>query len=393
MGASLIALLTFVAGAQADAALRPASGAPDPRQMVITAGDVGGAKVTSQHYYKDTAFPSAYTREFDAGKVGSARFVYLDTEAGIGTSAANTARFFGTTRKVFGTKAFAKEFAKEIEAGTGGIGLVKVTRVGRPRSLGVGSSSFDVAISMRVLGVHTDAHLTVFAVERALGELILVGEPGRRVGAPTMTRLARLVAGRMTSALRPRNTGLPAISGPAQVGQTLTASPGTWSGSSLAFAYQWQRCDSAGGSCADISLATGQGYVLVPADAGSTVRVVVMARNSIGSASATSPATTAVAAAPGTPTPTSPPVVSGTAQVGQTLSATTGSWTGSPTGFAFQWQRCSPAGASCVAIDGATAATYAVVAADRGSTLRVTVTATNGAGSTTVPSTPTAVVP
>ena len=52
----------------------------------------------------------------------------------------------------------------------------------------------------------------------------------------------------------------------------------------------------------------------------------------------------------GAPTNTTLPTITGTAQVGQTLTASTGAWDGSPTSFAFQWQRCSAAGTSCVSI-------------------------------------------
>ena len=92
------------------------------------------------------------------------------------------------------------------------------------------------------------------------------------------------------------------------------------------------------------------------------------------------------------PAALSAPTVSGTAQQGQTLTAAPGSWSNTPTSFAYQWQDCDTAGTTCTDIAGATASTYAVQASDVGKTLRVNVTATNGQGATQVPSAPTAVV-
>jgi hypothetical protein len=74
------------------------------------------------------------------------------------------------------------------------------------------------------------------------------------------------------------------------------------------------------------------------------------------------------------------------------LSASTGSWTGAPTGFAYQWERCDSAGANCAAIAGASGPTYVVTAADVGFRLRVVVTATNAGGAGTSASAPTAPV-
>ena len=72
------------------------------------------------------------------------------------------------------------------------------------------------------------------------------------------------------------------------------------------------------------------------------------------------------------PVNTVAPVVSGSAVVGQTLSCTTGTWTGAPTPtFTYQWQR------SGSNIGGATSSTYVIVSADVGSTIRCVVTATN----------------
>jgi hypothetical protein len=84
------------------------------------------------------------------------------------------------------------------------------------------------------------------------------------------------------------------------------------------------------------------------------------------------------------------PAVTGSPQQGQTLSADHGHWTGGPSAFAYQWNRCDAAGANCNAIAGATQASYVPAAADSGSTLTVTVTGSNTIGQMSSSSTPTA---
>jgi Concanavalin A-like lectin/glucanases superfamily len=97
----------------------------------------------------------------------------------------------------------------------------------------------------------------------------------------------------------PSNTGLPVVSGTAEVGQSLSVSDGSWSGSPpISFAYQWRRCDASGGACVDVAGATGSSYVLVAGDVGATLRAVVTASNGAGSASATSAQSGVVAAQP-----------------------------------------------------------------------------------------------
>jgi hypothetical protein len=74
-----------------------------------------------------------------------------------------------------------------------------------------------------------------------------------------------------------------------RVGNILTAGTGTWMGSeTLEYSYQWMRCDARGNSCLPILAATEATYTLAPLDFGSTIRVVVTARNAAGSAVATS---------------------------------------------------------------------------------------------------------
>ena len=282
----------------------------------------------------------------------------------------------------------------------------------------------------------------------------------------------------------PVNTAIPAITGAAQVGQTLSASTGSWTSAagSLTYTYQWKR----GGT--SISGATASSYMPVVADIGSTLTVTVTATNSDGSANATSNATSAVTPLPiswpslstlsiaenaangasvGTATAsggtsplsysivagnsagvfainsssgaitiasntnlnyevtasysltlratdsTSPtaqtadatqvvnvtnvielpvntaiPTISGTAQTGQTLTASTGSWTSAAgsLSYAYQWKRGG------TNISGATASSYVPVTADIGSTLTVTVTATNSDGSANATSNATSAV-
>lgn len=102
----------------------------------------------------------------------------------------------------------------------------------------------------------------------------------------------------------PVNTAPPALSGTAQVGQSLSTTNGSWSGTTpMTYAYQWRRCDSAGGSCSSISGATASSYALGSADVGATIRAQVTATNTAGSASASSAPSSVVQAAPPPPPP------------------------------------------------------------------------------------------
>ncbi len=96
----------------------------------------------------------------------------------------------------------------------------------------------------------------------------------------------------------PTNTTPPSISGELISGQTLNASTGTWNGAAtLSYTYQWQDCNTTGEACTNITGATSATHVIGTADTGHTLRAIVTAANSSGSASATSPATELVGAA------------------------------------------------------------------------------------------------
>lgn len=88
----------------------------------------------------------------------------------------------------------------------------------------------------------------------------------------------------------------------------------------------------------------------------------------------------------------SAPTVTSSPQEGQTLTATTGTWGGTPTAYTYQWQNCDPTGTTCNPIENATGSSYVVQPTDANLTIRVQVTATNKFGSTVETSAITAVV-
>ncbi len=192
--------------------------------------------------------------------------------------------------------------------------------------------------------------------------------------------------------LPPANTALPAATGEAKDEKTLSASTGTWTGSpTITYSYQWENCNVAGGECSEIHGATSASYTLSGIDVEKTIRVLVTATNAFGSPSAASEPTATVPRV--APANTALPTISGTATEGQTLSTSTGSWTGAPTpSYSYQWRRCNSSGEACTPITGATGSTYQLGQADVGTRLRALVTGTNLATSVSVSSSATAVI-
>jgi len=189
----------------------------------------------------------------------------------------------------------------------------------------------------------------------------------------------------------PVNTALPSISGEARAGVMLTATEGSWE-NATSYAFQWQRC--VGTPCTPIAGATSSTYTPSVEDEGAQLRVEVTATGEGGKATAVSERTSGVKpGAPAAPANTGLPTISGEARETETLTGTNGFWLGGPTRFEDQWLRCSSAaGTECAPVPGATAATYKLVHADSGSTMRLQVTAVNGIGATTVLSAPSAIV-
>ncbi len=173
-------------------------------------------------------------------------------------------------------------------------------------------------------------------------------------------------------------------------GDTLTASA-TTNDPDAAIGYQWQDSSDGGTTWTSISGAILQHYTLGETDEGDEIRVVATTSDpDNASTTATSVATGVVFDA--LPTVTVP-VISGTAEEGDTLTASASAGQ-NDNPVTYQWMEDNGPGGTYQNISGASGSTYNVQASDEGFQIEVVATATNDNGVTTSEtSAPTAIVP
>ena len=172
-------------------------------------------------------------------------------------------------------------------------------------------------------------------------------------------------------------TGAPTINGTAQVGETLTANTSGIADadglSSVQYEYQWLVDD------ADISGATNATYTLAADDEGKAISVSISFTDDAGNEETlTSAATDAVSAAAAANSPaTGAPTITGTAQVGQTLTADTSGIADanglSNVQYEYQWL------ADDADIAGATGLTYTLTDSEESKAITVRVSYTDDA--------------
>ena len=178
--------------------------------------------------------------------------------------------------------------------------------------------------------------------------------------------------------IAPTSTMAPVASGSAKRGQVVTVNAGSWTDNPTSYTYAWQR--NTGSGWVAIAGATAANYTVTSTDVNAKLRVLVTAKNAIGSSTATA-SNELGAVTKDAPVNSAAPPVTGTAARGSVLTAAPGTWSAAGNTYKYQWQR--DPGTGFVNITGATAATYTAQLVDEGAKLRVVVTATNVDGTAT----------
>ncbi len=176
-------------------------------------------------------------------------------------------------------------------------------------------------------------------------------------------------------------TGAPTITGSAQIGTTLTADTSDIADidglDNVSYSYQWIKND--GTTDTGIHSATGSTYTLVPADEGKTIKVLVSFTDDAGYEETLTSAATALVSTRRNSPATGSPTISGTVQVGHTLTANTSGIADADgltnVSYSYQWLSSRD-----TEISGATISTYVVQASDAAKTIKVRVDFTDDAG-------------
>ena len=282
-GAALGVMLALAAGASATT--------PDVASMTLQPNDVPGAKVTRQGAVNEKGYLAAYERDFSFGAPnGSSRLIELDAETMVATTSATATKDVAAAEAGFRSKAGRALFARTVARQAG----VKTTAVavGKLRTVAGYDQGFELPVSVKTKVGRIYETIVYLRLDRVAVFMLEIGL--RQIGSDNTVKYASLIAAHIATALTPAAISPPAITGTAQQGQALTASPGTWTADDATFAYQWQHCDSAGANCTDIVGATAQTYTVTSADVNTTLRVVVTASNRFGAPTAPSAQTAVV---------------------------------------------------------------------------------------------------
>lgn len=196
--------------------------------------------------------------------------------------------------------------------------------------------------------------------ESEVGKTITVTVTGSKTGYASASATSAPFGPIAAAVLDDLDPGTPTITGTPRIDESLTVDPGSWGPAPVTLTYQWL----VGGE--PIAGATGTTFTPDAAAVGKTVSVTVRGAKA-GYNPATAEASPVGPVAAGDLTPATP-TIGGTAQVGQTLTASAGAWAPEPVSIAYQWL------ADGAAIEGATGSSFVPDASHAGANVSVTVT-------------------
>ena len=287
---AVLALVAVLLSAAAATAAQRTS--PDISQTTLQPADLPGAVLASHGAGKSKGYVSGYQRTYQLNTPqGPAGIVYLQSTGQLAvtiTKAKTDVRVAETTlRTKLGRTLFIARIASTAHVKAK---AVKVSAMRKPK---FGDNAFELPLSVLVKGHRVYEDLLYVQLDRVVATLVLAGI--HPVSSSAAGKYATIVSSHITTVLTPVSTAPPTVTGTAVQGQTLTASPGTWSNDDVAFTYQWQHCDATGANCVDVTGATATTYAVTATDVGFTLRVVATATNRFGAPTAPSVVTAAVA--------------------------------------------------------------------------------------------------
>ena len=261
------------------------------KAATLTAADFpDGATAIAQNAAQSSflprlAYASTYTSSFTNVSYGGTQLVALISAVGIATSTAKAAASIAAIAAEASSTAGRQKLVGLFREGlaNGGVKKGARTTVIRHRAIHVGDLTADLDFAVADRGATIDFGVLFIQDGPAVESLVYVASaPGLTAGGSVS--LAKLAVARINdaSAPPPKDTAVPTIAGLLQLGQILNAQPGTWTGSQLAYAYQWFRCNTAGGACVAIAGSSQQTYTVSTADEGATLAISVVATNAAG---------------------------------------------------------------------------------------------------------------
>jgi hypothetical protein len=292
-GTRIVVLLALVLAASvAGAALAATTAEPDPAKMALRAGDLPNAKAKGKRLKPDKGYLAAYEREFELSRAyGPSRILYVSSEVDLAADVKTTRADMAGLARFLRSKAGRDLLIETTRRELGSKATRKDVTLGTLRTPKIGDQGLMVPMTTRSKGLTLHSALSWFRVDRTLASIVAVGT--RPIALGELSKLGAMVVAHVGEGFTPVATAPPTIAGTAQQGQTLTAAPAAFT-ITTPLTHAWHRCDASGANCVAIPGATTATYVVVPEDAGATLRVTVTATNRFGTASSQSPQTAVV---------------------------------------------------------------------------------------------------
>jgi hypothetical protein len=267
--------------------------APPAALMVLSAADFPDGGVLAAQSDSVPAVlatiprSSSYSRAFTSAVFHNEDLVSISSSALVAKNASDITKFMSSLALITHSKAGQKGLVAGIQKEFATKTKVLSGRLLRARILRLPDEAIDLAVSLKFTGGNLEIGELWLEEGSALSFTIYVSKVFTAGDSAALARAVDEHIQIASTTIAPTNGTLPTISGTAEVSQTLTAVPGTWTGKSE-LGIQWLRCSSAGSQCSAIADATTPTYLVAAADVGSTLEIDVTATNGAGTTSAQS---------------------------------------------------------------------------------------------------------